>query len=228
MIAIIIYGPPGSGKGTQAQLLAEKFDLIHLDSGRYLREILYNPKFKKNKIIQRERKINEAGKLNTPSWVLKIISERVEKIGKLNKGIVFSGSPRTLYETVSIQKRKGIIELLEKIYKKKNIFIFKINISEKQTVKRNSNRLVCSICRNPVLGQKSIIGCKLSRCSLCGAKLEHRFDDKKEVISTRLKEYRERTLPIIQFLKKRGYKIAEIDGSPLPYKIYNNILTKLK
>ena len=79
MIAVIIYGPPGSGKGTQAQLLAEKFDLIHLDSGRYLREILYNPKFKKNKIIQRERKINEAGKLNTPSWVLKIIGERVEK-----------------------------------------------------------------------------------------------------------------------------------------------------
>ena len=48
------------------------------------------------------------------------------------------------------------------------------------------------------------------------------------MISIRLKEYRERTLPIILFLKKRGYKIAEIDGSPLPYKIHNNILTKLK
>ena len=111
---------------------------------------------------------------------MKIIGERVEKIGKLNKGIVFSGSPRTLYETVSVQKRKGIIELLEKIYKKKNIFIFKINVSEEQTIKRNGNRLVCSVCRNPVLGQKSIIGCKLSKCPLCGAKLEHRFDDKKK------------------------------------------------
>lgn len=223
MIAVIIYGPPGSGKGTQAQLLAEKFDLMHLDSGRYIREILYNPKFRKNKIIQREKKINEAGKLNTPSWVLKIIGERAEKIGGLGKGIIFSGSPRTLYEVMGDKKRRGLIEILEKIYKNKNVFIFKINISEKQTIERNANRLICSVCRNPILGQKSIIGCKLLKCALCGAKLKRRFDDRKEVISTRLKEYRERTLPIILFLKKRNYKITEVDGSPLPYKIHRRI-----
>lgn len=225
MIAIILFGPPGSGKGTQAQLLAEKFDLMHLDSGRYIRETLYNPKFRKNKIIQREKKINEAGKLNTPSWVLKIIGERVDKIGALGKGIIFSGSPRTLYEAVGDKKRKGIIEILEKIYKKKNIFIFKIDISEKRTIERNFNRLICSVCRNPVLGQKSIIGCKLSKCPLCGAELKRRFDDKKSVIAVRLKEYRERTLPIVKFLKKNGHKITEIDGGPLPYKIHQKIVS---
>ena len=80
MIAIIIIGPPGSGKGTQAQLLAEKLNLVHFDSGSYLRQVLYDSKYKKNKIIQAERKLNETGKINTPFWVLKIITDKIKKL----------------------------------------------------------------------------------------------------------------------------------------------------
>lgn len=233
MIAIIIYGPPGAGKGTQAQLLAEKFDLIHFDSGKYLRELIYDPKNKNNKIIQKERKFNEAGKLNTPLWVLKIISDKVKKIaGLLHNGVVLSGSPRTMFETFGDQKKQGLIEILEKIYGKKNIYIFKINVSENQTIKRNTHRLVCSVCGMPILDMSIILPkCKnadISQCPFCGGKFKHRFDDNKKVIITRLKEYRERTTPIIEELKKRKYKMIEIDGSSMPYKIHEKIRSFIK
>ena len=240
MIAIIIYGPPGAGKGTQAQLLAEKFDLIHFDSGKYLRELLYNPKNKNNKIIQKEKKLNEAGKLNTPSWVLKIVSGKVKEIaGLLHKGVVLSGSLRTIFEALGNlpagqagDKNIGLMEILEKMYSKKNIYVFKINVSENQTIERNTHRLICSVCGTPILDMSIILPkCKntdISQCPFCGGKFKHRFDDNKKVIITRLKEYSERTAPIVNELKKRKYKVIEIDGSPMPYKIHEKIRSFIK
>ncbi len=227
-IAIIIYGPPGAGKGTQAQLLAEKFDLIHFDSGKYLRELLYNPKNNNNKIIQNERKINEAGKLNTPSWVLKIVSGKIKEIaGLLHKGVVLSGSLRTMFEALGDDKNIGLMKTLEKMYGRKNIYVFKINVSGNQTIERNTHRLVCSICGTPILNVSIILPkCKdadISQCPFCGGKFKHRFDDNKKIIIARLKEYSERTAPIVNEFKKRKYKVIEIDGSPMPYKIHEKI-----
>lgn len=223
-IVIIIYGPPGAGKGTQARLLANKLDLIHFDSGRYLRELFYDSKNKKNKIIQKERKLNEAGKLCTPSWVLKVISKKVREIkGLLCKGVVLSGSPRTMFETFGDGKNKGLIKTLEETYGKKNIYILKINISEKETVERNTRRLVCSICGLSILGMY-IDTWNVKICPFCGGKLKHRFDDIEKVIVNRIKEYRERTEPIVEELKKRKYKVFEISGGSMPYEIHEKIM----
>lgn len=238
MIAIILYGPPGSGKGTQAKLIADKLDLFHFDTGQYLRQLLYDPKFQKNKIIQRERQINEAGKLNTPSWVLKMISQRVRKIASLDQGLVFSGSPRTFLEAFGSnadhrglnadQRGKGLMQILEKLYKKKNIFIFVLNISPKESIKRNTSRLSCSICQTPIMGVSIFQNIKISRCPFCGGKLKHRKDDRKEIILARLREYQEQTRPIFKKLKEKGYRIKQIDGTPLPYKIHQKIIANIR
>ena len=223
MTAVIIYGPPGSGKGTQAKLLADKFGLIHFDTGQYLRELLYNSKFCKDKIIQKELWLNKTGKLNTPSWILKIVSQRVKKIARLEQGVVFSGSPRTIFEAFGGKKRIGLMRLLEKLYNKENIFIFTLNISPKESIKRNTSRLFCSVCHTPIMAQKN----KLNNCPFCGGKLKYRIDDGKEIILARLKEYRERTLPIQKELKKCGYKIININGEPLPEKVHKKISSYL-
>lgn len=229
MTAVIIYGPPGSGKGTQARLLAENFDLIHFDTGSYIREVLYNSKFQKDKIILREKLLNESGKLNTPAWVLKIILNKTKKIEKLNESVVFSGSPRTIFETFGDKNHKGLMRVLEEFYGKKNIFIFVLKISSKESIKRNSSRLICLVCRMPILSQLlNFETFKLSICPFCGGKLKSRFDDKKEIISARLKEYREKTLPIEKELKKQGYKVININGESLPFKIHKRILSHLK
>jgi len=227
MIAIIIYGPPGSGKGTQAQLLADKLGLVHFDTGKYIRGLIYDPKYKSNKIIQKERKLNEAGGLNTPSWVFKIVSDKVKEIKELfHRGVVLSGSPRTMFEAFGDDNNVGLVEKLGKIFGKKNIFIFKINISENETIKRNTHRLVCLACGTPILG-KFIDMVKFKNiiiCPFCGGVLRHRFDDTKKIIANRLKGYKERTAPIFAELKKRKYKIIDINGRPLPSKVNQSIL----
>lgn len=222
MIAIIIYGPPGSGKGTQSKLLADKLDLVHFDTGFYIREVLYNPKLKKDKIIQKEKLLNESGKLNTPSWVLKIITGKTKEIERLGKSIIFSGSPRTILEAFGDKEHRGLMDILKKFYGKKNIFIFVLKISPKESIKRNSKRLLCSVCRTPILSQAAG-GRQMLNCPFCGGKLESRFDDKKEIILARLKEYREKTLPIQKELKKRGYKVININGEALPFKIHQRL-----
>ncbi len=229
MIAIILYGSPGSGKGTQAKLIADKLGLVHFDTGQYLRELLYNPKFQKNKIIQRELKLNKAGKLNTPSWVLKIISQRVKKIASLDQGVVFSGSPRTIFETFGTGKKQiGLMKLLEKLYTKKNIFIFTLNISAKESINRNTSRLSCLVCHTPIMGTKvSSMKYKVLSCPFCGGKIKRRKDDRKEIILIRLKEYQERTKPIFKKLKEKGYQIKQLDGTSLPYKIHQKIIKLL-
>jgi adenylate kinase len=225
MIAIIIYGPPGSGKGTQAQLLAERLGIAHFDTGRYLRKLLSDPRRQKNKIIQRERQINEAGRLNTPAWILKIVSQKVKKIAALDEGIIFSGSPRTLFEAFGNKKQTGLIQLLEKYYGKRNIFIFILKVPLEESLKRNSSRLFCSSCHSTLMGW---VKKKINRCPFCGGKLQQRKDDRKEIIFTRLKEYQERTNPIIKELQGRRYKIINIDGAPAPYKIHQKIVSSLR
>ncbi len=230
MRAIIIMGPQGSGKGTQAELLAKKLDLFHFDTGQYLRAILYDPASKNDKIIQRERKLNEAGVLNTPSWILKIIAQAIKKMAVLKKGVVFSGSPRTFYEAFgydqgeSSKNKTGLTDVLDRCYSKKNVSVFILDIPLKESIKRTSARLSCSVCGSPFMAQKY----KIKFCPFCGGKIIKRKDDNKESIIKRLNEYENRTKPIFNELKKRKYKIFKIDGTPAPYKIHRTILGKVK
>ncbi len=229
-IVVIILGPQGSGKGTQAELLAKKLDLFHLDTGQYLRAILYDPASKNDKIIQRERKLNEAGILNTPSWILKIVIQAVKKMAVIKKGVVFSGSPRTFYEAFgyeqgeSLKNKTGLTDVLNKYYGKENIFIFTLDIPLKESIKRISTRLSCSVCGSPFMVQKY----KIDSCPFCGGKIIKRKDDNIKSIMERLNEYNSRTMPIFTELKNRKYKIFKIDGTPAPYKIHKTIFGKVE
>jgi len=227
----MIMGPQGSGKGTQAELISKKLDLFHFDTGQYLRAILYDPASQKDKTIQRERKLNEEGILNTPSWILKIVVQAVKKMAALKKGVVFSGSPRTFYEAFGHEQggkpqksQEGLFAVLEKCYGKKNVSVVVLDIPLKESIKRISARLSCSVCGSPFIIQKY----KLESCPFCGGKIIKRKDDNIKSIMERLSEYNNRTKPIFAELKKRKYKIFKIDGTPAPYKIHKTILNKVK
>jgi len=229
--AVIIIGPPGSGKGTQAELLAKKLSFFNFDTGQYLRSVLHDPKFKNNKTIQKERKLNDAGTLNTPFWVLDIVKKRVNEIAALGQGVVFSGSPRTFYEAFGYEQGKkpnkvmeGLLAVLNREYGRKNVYIFNFTLSAEGSIKRNSARSSCLVCGNPFMAGEI----KSGSCPFCGGKIIKRKDDKKEVILHRLNQYKERTMPILDEMKKQGFKIFKIDASPLPYKIHQVILAKFK
>jgi len=216
--AIVIYGPPGAGKGTQADLTANHFGFVHFDTGKYLESLIYSPTHKKNAIIKRERNLFETGKLMTPSWVLSVVKSKAEKIAKAGLGIVFSGSPRTLYET------KNLMPLLEKLYGRRNILFFVIKVSSRTSIKRNSHRLLCTVCGSPVLYLKETEHFNVkSKCPFCGGKLFRRSLDKPLIIKKRIEEYDTRTKPIFAELKKRGYRLFEIQGKAMPFEVFKNI-----
>ena len=219
-ISVIFFGAPGSGKGTQAELLADKLNLFHLDSGDYLRSVIYDPKVKRNRKIQKERKEMEVGGIVDPLWFFRVYRKRIDELRKLDQSLVLSGFGRTLEETFGDKKHQGLMKVLEKNYGKKNIYIFILDIPARETLKRNSHRSVCSVCNAALMAFYKDV-----KCPFCGGKIIHRKDDKKEAILNRLEEYHNRTQPVFKELKKRGYLVIKIDGTPAPYKIFNKILT---
>lgn len=220
-IVVILYGPPGGGKGTQAKLLADKLGLIHFDTGKFLESVVHDPARQKEKTIKHERKLFDGGILMTPSFVLREVVKAVGKISKAGWSVVFSGSPRTIYEA------KGLMPVLERLYGRKNIFVFTLKMPADFSIKRNGNRLVCSVCGYTLLAQY-YPPVKPKYCPVCGGPFYRRTLDNAETIKVRLKEYANRTEPIFGVIKKRGYKIREIDARPAPYKVFKKINGYLK
>lgn len=217
--AVILYGSPGSGKGTQADLLVRRKDFIHFDTGRYVERLYRSPEAKTDPILKKEKKLFDTGFLNTPSWILGIVKRETIKIAKAGFSIVYSGSPRTMYEAFGDKKEKGLVETLGKLYGKENIVVIYLIIKEGTTLVRNSVRRVCSVCGLSILGKS-----KTSRCPFCDGLPRKRTLDDPKIIGMRLKEFHNRTKPILKKLKKQGYRIIKIDGERAPYLVHESVL----
>jgi adenylate kinase len=221
--AVILYGPPGAGKGTQAELLARRYGFIHFDTGNFLEQVVHAPGAAKDPLLRRERALFDAGKLNTPSWVLKVVTAEVRKIGIAGYSIVFSGSPRTLYEAFGEKGRGGLLATLMKFYGKRNVHPVWLNIRPAVTMKRNSARKKCSVCGLPKLAKANI-----THCPFCEGPLYTRTLDDPKIIKERLKEFRGRTYPILREFQKRGMRVAKVNGEPAPYKVFASIVKTLE
>ena len=212
---VILIGPPGSGKGTQADLLAEKFGLFHLETSKIIEEKIKQASLD-DKILMREKKIWETGKLNTPELVLKWTSEKVEEIANRGKGIVFSGSPRTIYEA------EGEMPFFEKLYGRENIKVINIDLSREESVNRNSNRRICKASRHPIPNFPEYKGIKT--CPKDGSEIITRILDKPETIVVRYDEYLNRTTPILDYIGDRGYMILKIKGEQSIDNVHKDVI----
>ena len=187
--AIIIFGSPGSGKSTQAELLAKKYGITHFNTGKFLERYLFDPARSKSAFYKRERERWLTGKLNTPSFVLKIMREYIKKFASQRESLVFSGSPRTVYEVMGDSKHSGFVKILEKKYGKNRIRYLELRVEEKDAKKRNSKRIVCGTCATPLLG--TALNLKIKSCPFCGGKLYKRKLDSLSVIQKRFRVYKE-------------------------------------
>ncbi len=220
-IAVVLYGQPGAGKGTQAVLLAGKLDLVHLDTGKLCEKIVHDPDRQNEKAVRRERKLFDTGILMTPSFVTHEVVKEVRRLRRADLGVVLSGSPRTMYEA------EREYPVFEKLYGKKNVFVFVLEVPGERSMKRNTARMICSVCGYLLL--TAFYPTKKAKyCPVCGGPFYKRSLDNPKVMKVRLREYEERTFPIFDFLKKRGYRVVKIDGRPAPYKVFARIYAHLK
>lgn len=212
-IRLILLGPPGAGKGTQAKRLSERFDVPWVSMGDVLRkEVEEN-----TPLGQKAKRYIEKGKL-VPDYLLLDIIENLLKRSDFEKGFILDGFPRTSEQAEALT---GFL-LKRGIESEKVIYI---SLEPEEIIKRLTKRRICRDCGavynlylNPPL--------KEGVCDKCGGELIERADDKREVIEERLKIYFKNTLPLIDYYKKKG-KLVEVSGKGDIEEIFKNIFNRL-
>jgi adenylate kinase len=224
---ILLFGPPGSGKGTQADLLAAKFGFLHLDSSKALEEWFRNVQDEEYVEVEgkkyyalEERKLWEGGVLMSPPVVAYIMQEKIKQLHQSGKDIVTSGSLRTLYEA------EYLYPIIEELYGKENLSIFSLKIDADQSIYRNSHRRICELMRHSIISSEETKN--LTICPIDGSKLLQREGlDDAETIKVRLKEYAERTEPVFEYLQESGLVIKQVDGDRSVAEVFKDIQNDL-
>jgi adenylate kinase len=216
---IILIGPPGAGKGTQAELLAEDFGLVHFETSKVIEEKFANAD-SNDEVMKYEYERFKSGKLITPKLVRSWVMERIEKLASEGKGLVSSSSPRSLFEA------EGEMPLLEKLYDREHIYVVNINISEEESIKRNSHRRICKANRHPIPNFPQFKDIKT--CPRDGSEIVTRVLDNPETIKVRYATYLKETKPVLDFLNENGYKVISIHGEKTIEDTHNCIMDELK
>ena len=183
---IILFGPPGVGKGTQGVKLAEQFGIVHLAMGDLLRSAVAE----KTELGLKAKAFMDAGKLVTDDLVIGLIEARIVADDAAN-GFLLDGFPR------NVEQAKALNEMLAQHGLKIDHIIF-MDASKDALLQRLTGRLTCSACGfgfHRHYSPPKIEG----QCDKCGGSLYQRADDTEEVISQRLEVYAEQTSPLLDF-----------------------------
>lgn len=196
---LILLGPPGAGKGTQAKQLVEKYGIPQISTGDILREAVKNgtPLGKEAKAFM------DKGELVTDAIVVGIIRDRLQE-NDCEKGYILDGFPRTVPQADELKKALG--EMDQSID-----FVLSIVVANDELIKRLTGRRTCKEC-----GAGYHVMFKAPKaegvCDQCQGPLFQRDDDKEETIKNRLTVYNEQTEPLIEYYRKDG-ALVDIEGT---------------
>lgn len=199
MIDLLLIGPPGAGKGTQAAFMAKRYGLLHLAAGDLLRQAVCS----ESKIGKEVQSYLRQGELVPDSLIAKLIGQRIKE-GDAKAGVIFDGFPRNLEQA----------EMLDQLLQQQNRqlkVVLSLQLAEQVIIQRLSSRRICRKCQaifntnlDPDILTKGHGQCQASD-------LIQRDDDKPETIKHRLEVYRQKTLPLIKLFNQRGI-LREIDS----------------
>jgi adenylate kinase len=196
---LVLLGPPGSGKGTQAKRLAEKYRLPHVSTGDILRLGFGEGGYLDTEI----REVVNSGRLVPDKVVVEVIKKRLGE-EDCRKGFILDGFPRTLRQAESLN---GFLKESDRVIGR----VLYLELSEEEAVKRLGGRRICLHCGatfhlafNPPI----ILGI----CDRCGARLSQREDDSEFTVRERMKTYQKETCPLIEYYQTRGL-LEKIDAN---------------
>lgn len=184
---LILLGPPGAGKGTQAEVLTQKLAIPAISTGNILRAAVKN----QTPVGLKAKEYMDAGKLVPDEVIIGVISERLTE-ADCAKGFILDGVPRTIPQAEALEKAGITFD-----------HVISLEISDDAIVERMAGRRVCTACGTPfhVTGRPPQ---KEGVCDACGGQLELRADDKPDVVLSRLQVYHEETAPLKAFYGARN------------------------
>lgn len=192
---IILLGAPGAGKGTQAAVLAEHYNIPTISTGNIIREALRNG----TEMGQKAKSFMDAGQLVPDEVVIGIVKERLAE-DDCKDGFILDGFPRTIPQAEALDKMGINIE-----------YVVDIEVSDERIIDRLSGRRVCEECGRPY----HLVNLKPKKegvCDACGGTLVQRKDDHIDTIKNRLEIYHKETEPLVEYYKNQG-KLQTVHGS---------------
>ena len=196
---IIMLGAPGAGKGTQAKMIAEKYQIPHVSTGDIFRANIKNG----TELGMEAKKYMDQGLLVPDELTVKILLDRVAQEDCVN-GYLLDGFPRTIPQAEVLDE--ALTKLGEKID-----YAINVDVPDENIVRRMSGRRACLKC-GATYHIEHIPPKQEGICDSCGSELVLRDDDKPETVQNRLKVYHEQTQPLIDFYTARGV-LKTVDGT---------------
>ncbi len=213
-VALLLFGPPGSGKGTQAVLLAQALGAPHISTGDMFRQHVKDA----TELGRRVKAIMDAGQLVPDSLVNEMVEERLSR-PDCRAGFILDGYPRTVPQAEMLDgflRRQGRGKVVINLQVDYNIIVARI------TARRS-----CPVC-GAVYNLVSNPPKNDNVCDRDGAALIQRDDDKEEVLRKRFEAYNAQTLPVIGFFRVHGYRMVDVaGGNGSPQELTDEILKRL-
>jgi len=198
MMRIILLGPPGSGKGTQASALEARESIPHIASGDLLRANVRDH----TELGRRAKPYMDRGELVPDDLILDMMAERLSE-PDARQGYVLDGFPRT------VAQAEALAERLEQLGAQLDAVVH-LNVPEAEILRRLSGRRTCPSC-NAIYHVDTMPPRRAGVCDKCGTALIQRDDERPEVVRNRLEVYAEQTQPLLDYYRQRGL-LREIDG----------------
>jgi adenylate kinase len=212
-LRLILVGPPGSGKGTQAKLLSQRLGLAHISTGDILREA----KALGTPAGRRAAPYMTSGQLVPDDLVNEVVAERFRRADRPER-FLLDGYPRTLAQAASFDQvlRQQFLDLTA-------VLVFQVH--DQEIVRRSNGRRSCPNCKaiyHTFLKPPRVAGV----CDVCGAALVQRDDDREETIRERLRIYHQNTEQLIPHYRAQGL-VREVNGEGEVEEIYSHIMQVL-
>ncbi len=211
---LILLGPPGAGKGTQAKMLKEKFQIPQVSTGDILRQAVKD----NNELGVKASSFMDAGQLVPDDVVIGLIKERIKQVD-CDKGFILDGFPRTI---VQAEKLSETLTEMGLVIDR----VVDLEVNAEEVISRLSRRSTCPDCGG-MFHEESCPPKVSGICDGCGGVLAQRQDDNAETILKRLEVYQESTAPLKQFYKKQG-NLKAVTARGSVEEIFSRVLEMVK